>query len=71
MRVRSLVVCFGALASSVSSVNGACPNNCNQNGECISGGVCSCFRYFTGADCSLRQCPFGYVCGGVILQFTT
>lgn len=51
------IVCATGLL--VLAVEGACPNNCNANGECLDGGVCSCFKYYTGADCSLRQCPFG------------
>lgn len=43
----------------IHATQAACPNNCNGNGECGEGAVCECNPYYTGADCSLRQCPFG------------
>lgn len=36
-----------------------CPNLCSSHGRCDSPGrQCECFEGFTGADCSLRVCPF-------------
>ncbi|RYG70340.1 hypothetical protein EON64_00440, partial [archaeon] len=36
-----------------------CPNACSKHGRCHSPSrQCECFDGYTGADCSLRICPF-------------
>ena len=38
-----------------------CPNNCNNHGVCDSiTKRCECQHGYTGYDCSLRSCPYGY-----------
>lgn len=50
------------IQSSFASEYTPCPNQCSSNGICTRPwGVCSCFDGFTGADCSLRPCPFGLI----------
>lgn len=51
-----------ALLSTSASEYTPCPNSCSANGLCSRPwGVCQCFDGFTGADCSLRTCPFGAI----------
>ena len=54
----------GLLASSsslpVANIT-SCPNNCNSHGVCDPFSKrCNCQHGFTGYDCSLRSCPYGY-----------
>lgn len=39
-------------------VSADCGNGCSRSGDCDSRGQCACWPGFTGADCSLRTCPF-------------
>ncbi|KAL4160634.1 hypothetical protein PRNP1_001198 [Phytophthora ramorum] len=44
------------------NVHGDCPNTCSGHGTCTTKGngyVCSCYKGFTGGDCSRRTCPTG------------
>jgi len=41
-------------------VSGQCHNLCSGHGTCDLNGVCSCFDSYTGADCSLRECPTAF-----------
>lgn len=36
-----------------------CDNNCNNNGVCSERARCICNEGYSGADCSLRVCPYG------------
>lgn len=54
------------LSSTVYIVSGRCPNLCSGHGDCTQDSRCVCWRadkihdtYWTGADCSLRECPRG------------
>jgi len=50
----------GALVALVATQALAeCPNACSGNGDCGNYDMCSCYRNWQGADCSLRTCPFG------------
>ncbi|ETP00668.1 hypothetical protein F441_21955 [Phytophthora nicotianae CJ01A1] len=43
-------------------VHGDCPNTCSGHGTCTTKGngyFCSCYKGFTGGDCSRRICPTG------------
>ncbi|KAG6963594.1 hypothetical protein JG687_00006471 [Phytophthora cactorum] len=43
-------------------VYGDCPNTCSGHGTCTTKGngyFCSCYKGFTGGDCSRRLCPSG------------
>lgn len=65
----SIIYLFVIYISIINSLT--CPNNCHQNGICISHekselmivpsspGICSCFPGFHGYDCSIRLCPAG------------
>ena len=49
------------LASIIAPVAMAgCPNSCSQHGSCGMYDMCTCYRGFTGADCSERLCPSDY-----------
>lgn len=37
----------------------ACPSSCSGHGDCGAHDVCSCWKHWTGSDCSLRACPYG------------
>ena len=46
-------------AASLVAVTADCPNACSGNGQCSTNhDFCKCYEGFTGADCSLRVCPF-------------
>ncbi|XP_060570785.1 uncharacterized protein LOC132729062 isoform X2 [Ruditapes philippinarum] len=32
-----------------------CPMNCSNQGECVESGICSCFTYYMGPDCSIDE----------------
>ncbi|KAL3672317.1 hypothetical protein V7S43_003007 [Phytophthora oleae] len=45
-----------------SGVHADCPNTCSGHGTCTTKGngyFCSCYKGFTGGDCSRRSCPTG------------
>jgi len=50
---------IGLLVGWAGSVYGACPSLCSGHGDCGAHDVCSCWDFWTGADCSLRKCPSG------------
>jgi hypothetical protein len=58
-----MVIVYVLLFSQLFLANGLgvpCPNSCNGNGLCLKASrQCQCFNGYTGADCSLRSCPFG------------
>lgn len=48
-----------------------CPNLCNGHGHCSdTDRVCDCFDGFTGADCSLMECPKGPAWADDVTGFT-
>ena len=47
------------IATRTVTVEGRCPNDCNQNGFCNSNSQCVCYEGFKGNDCSKRKCPTG------------
>ena len=58
-------------ATQLLSASGDCPNDCSGHGNCNPYGMCVCYRYFNGPDCSLRKCPFGkaiFNSGGIDLN---
>ena len=44
----------------IGVANAMCPNSCSGHGECGQFDMCTCYRDFQGADCSMRTCPYGY-----------
>ena len=44
---------------SVAKVGAQCHNRCSGHGDCDRLGRCKCYSLYTGADCSLRTCPYG------------
>lgn len=54
MKLFALIV-----AVTAGSALAACPNNCSRHGTCGSADLCTCHPRWTGADCSLRECPYG------------
>ena len=46
--------------SLISSVLAECPNACNAHGTCGAFDMCTCYRRWTGNDCSQRICQFGF-----------
>ena len=56
------VICFFlpvAFDRALAGDTGACPNACTGKGRCTTPGrICQCFDGYTGADCSLKVCPF-------------
>ena len=57
--MKTTLVC--TLASIIAPVALAgCPNSCSQHGSCGMYDMCTCYRGFTGADCSERLCPSDY-----------
>ena len=40
--------------------NAECPNACSGHGRCEAYDMCTCDRMWQAADCSERQCAFGY-----------
>lgn len=54
--VSRVLLAAGALAL----VAADCPNGCSGHGLCASNDQCACDPTYSGADCSLRTCPFHY-----------
>jgi len=54
MKLTVLLVCIFAAATYA-----ACPNGCSGHGTCGSSDACSCYKSWSGGDCSLRSCPKG------------
>jgi hypothetical protein len=58
-----------AFAALLGVASAACPNQCSGHGYCDENDRCKCYKAtgtkagmaaaYTGADCSLRMCPFG------------
>ncbi|TMW63805.1 hypothetical protein Poli38472_002746 [Pythium oligandrum] len=57
--MRHLLLLVAVLAVTVDA---CCPNGCSGHGVCTNignGCLCSCFKGYTGGDCSRRSCPVG------------
>lgn len=60
---------LAAFAALVGLASASCPNQCSGHGKCGPNDKCICFKSsgasvpsrfsYTGADCSLRTCPYG------------
>lgn len=65
LRTRSRALAGGSIAALVfltvlDTTLACCANSCSDHGYCQTGTcTCSCYSQWTGADCSLRQCPSG------------
>lgn len=60
MRLVELLV--AAVVLMARQVRASCPNSCSSHGTCTTKGngyFCSCYKGFTGGDCSRRTCPMG------------
>jgi hypothetical protein len=57
-----LGLCFLQLCSS------SCINKCNMHGKCNINSICECNTGWTGADCTLRKCPSGFLFAAVSNQ---
>ncbi|KAA0152438.1 hypothetical protein FNF29_04004 [Cafeteria roenbergensis] len=50
---------IAALVVLAASAMASCPNLCSGNGRCGADDKCTCYRGYTGTDCSGRKCPYG------------
>lgn len=54
-----ILLIFLIESRTTESISGNCPNNCNSQGLCDKYSRCACTDGYTGADCSLKLCPYG------------
>jgi hypothetical protein len=54
------ILCIALLLLFAHNKINACPHLCSGNGKCLNDLECQCNIGYTGADCSLRDCPKDY-----------
>ena len=59
-REEKLLLTLSTLVVLLGQISAQCPNTCNFHGHCDKYGVCTCFRGYTGSDCSEQTCPMDY-----------
>ncbi|KAJ8599691.1 hypothetical protein CTAYLR_004755 [Chrysophaeum taylorii] len=65
-----MLIFMTVMVSMVKSGYAPCPNLCSGHGNCFSSRVCQCYIGWTGADCSLRTCPYGAAWADDVEDFT-